>query len=620
MPIDPGYSDYIKRRASAWNKATGGQSGLASALFASQISATPQQEQELVSNPEFREYATQQQAAANKEQPSYVAYGPEFEVAATAPAWLKTQREQEANFPKFKSNLWMKFVNPQKYEREKSEYETRRQGIIKEMVASKILQQKPYLRDMPADQYMAALSPKEREYLAGSSAWDKTSKTYWDKLRSGLVSSYMPSRGESFLDSAVGGLVAGPFRTLARDASRIIPGGQNAYEGIRSSAMPSAYTKTEGASASPFGVVEGVGGLASKPIQGLLNKLGVTDFKTQEGKQYDFTDALKGRQNDAGFIADMATDLTNLVGAGMANRFARLMKAGRTQLANDVIKEAVTSSAKKSFPKIKNLPSDIAESEVRDIVQKNIDWVKSEEYIKRRMANTGESREAVVNSVNKWVNDFNKSGSIKFLESINDPLGASRGLYASRQFGFIPPSVKINLEGYKAGSAFNDVAKEQMLNTIDHEIKHALSPAEKQSKLYKNYPKLDVSPKKESTKETLIRLFGNKDSNRLHLEYLNAPEEQQVRALRLYDLVREKLNINELREIKPEEWERFVRENPNLHNKRGFEDVYDLLESALNKQGSKVGGKEILDWINKAWSLAPAAVAGSTTFANKKNK
>lgn len=321
MPIDPGHSDYIKRRASAWNKATGGQSGLASSLFASQIAETPQQEQELISNPEFREYAAQQQAAANKEQPSYVAYGPEFEVAAEAPAWLKTQRNAESRYPVYKNSFLQRFA-PDRFKQAQFAYEQRRQAFIKERVAADVLRRIPYERNQPADKYMAALSPKEREYLAGSSAWDKTSKTYWDKVGAGILG--------------------------ANPATKFL-----AQTGFLPS--PQSYTRKELGDVSGLEAVEGVGGLASKPIQGLLNKLGVTDFKTQDGKPYDFTDALKGRQNDAGFIADMATDLTNLIGAGMANRFARLMKAGNIKMADDLIKAAIEKTGKKYI--------DIAEGE-----------------------------------------------------------------------------------------------------------------------------------------------------------------------------------------------------------------------------------------------------------------
>jgi len=196
----------------------------------------------------------------------------------------------------------LKNLNLKRHQALKQNYDERKQNYVKEGVAKKLLKDKPYSKELGMTNYLESLTPKEREYLEPSKALRKQSKSYWDMVEQGMIGS------SPFIGTAV-------------------PQIKNPQ-----------YSEKEAYKANPTEIVEGVSGLAAKPLQALGNKLGISDFKTATGKDYDFTDVLQGKQNDAGFVTDMATDLTNFIGIGAGKQFLKLMKAGNISKANKLLK------------------------------------------------------------------------------------------------------------------------------------------------------------------------------------------------------------------------------------------------------------------------------------------
>ena len=155
---------------------------------------------------------------------------------------------------------------------------------------------------------------------------------------------------------------------------------------------------------------------------------------------------------------------------------------------------------------------------IKNIKQKNIDYVKSEEYITKRMANTGESKESIMRQVDDYIEEANRvtpqfkpkhqmgdaAGNYKYSTSISDPNSKINILnpngtnkapslfekkYLEKQGITLGESPKINLQQY---------------NTIDHEYKHLFSPTgkvDKSSALYKNAKRYESSSYKKSIAE-----------------------------------------------------------------------------------------------------------------------
>jgi len=231
---------------------------------------------------------------------------PEAIASDVAPEWLTAERKAIKKYPKFERSVWFKDGDPATGDVLEAMHNTERDTYVKEQVSKQILKSKPYDRNTDAEAYMASLSDKEQEYITGSIAWDKTSKTYWDKIDEGM--------------------------------------GTGTYaQGVPKGPKNKRYTEEEHENATVLDALEGAGGVVSKPAQGLLNSLGITDWKNADGTNYNFTDGLKGKQNDAGFIADMVTDLTNFAGIGIAAKFRHLMKVGKFSQASGLLHKANAS-------------------------------------------------------------------------------------------------------------------------------------------------------------------------------------------------------------------------------------------------------------------------------------
>lgn len=200
------------------------------------------------------------------------------EVKSEAPYWLSSKKQAEAKYDTRKKSY---LQNP---------FSAGRESFVKENVAKTILRQNPYKRGQNADEYMASLTDKEREYLTGSSIWDKHSKSYYDKIQQGLLS---------------------------------LVGSDDIKMGLK----PKSYTTDEAIQETPLAAVEGVGGALAKPIQGAVGSFGNDSFKNPDGSTYTFGDALKGKQNDAPAVIDAATDLTNFTGLAAVSKAVKVAKA-----------------------------------------------------------------------------------------------------------------------------------------------------------------------------------------------------------------------------------------------------------------------------------------------------
>lgn len=318
----------------------------------------------------------------------------------------------------------------------------------------------------------------------------------------------------------------------------------------------------------------------------------------------------------AAMAVDVVADPTNLVGAGVADDVLKISgklgkagsKAGKVLTTKTPLKDAyrissraskveVPNIAKNIASKFKELPKGVSPSDVEAVIQKNLDWVNSDEYMRRRMATTGETKDQIKKSIDRWTNTLQNKTDYE-VRKINE--GNTSGLYSVRKSPIFGVDQSISVDPKYAETP------EQFLNVFEHEFIHGLSPAVVEEKLYKNYPLLDV----QATKPTFFqRLVEKPTAHQQHLRYLAEPSEQQARAVRLNNRIRKDLGIEDFREITESEMNKWIETiyNPNLKeiNQAGFNDVADLLYSSSGDRGS------ILNWINKSWALPPVIVAGA---------
>ena len=157
---------------------------------------------------------------------------------------------------------------------------------------------------------------------------------------------------------------------------------------------------------------------------------------------------------------------------------------------------------------------EITMNDVDKIAKKEVDWLQSDEYFKRRSAATGESAAEIQRDVDKifenWKNISVEAGKTKknvggYYNSSNNKIVIGKTL-GSRELG---------------------------LSVLDHEVKHAFSQLGGLSYRggYKNYP------------TTKVGNWLTKALDYTNTQYHAEPWEQQVRGLRLLDYMNETYNI-----------------------------------------------------------------------------
>jgi hypothetical protein len=285
--------------------------------------------------------------------------------------------------------------------------------------------------------------------------------------------------------------------------------------------------------------------------------------------------------------------------------------------------------------------TEVDKLKIAKIKDKNIKRLQSDEYISKRSANTGESKESIMTQVNEYIDELNKA-PIKF-KAIGDPSMSNTLGYYRR-----PPSVTSRSGEIGIKRGLQKDLKFDTFETIDHEVKHLLSPTGKfdkghplykealeevkqinkindklsrattskqadeavgmyanirsvtvprMDKVYKNYPTLDIK-----------REIPTKD-----FEYFIDPAEQQVRLLRgaewfkrnySWDGTKAGMTDDMLKEV----FEQMSGRSPSKQMLPT--DFKELLKNSQNTTYST-----LRDVLSKAWALGPV---GLTVGANKK--
>jgi hypothetical protein len=252
----------------------------------------------------------------------------------------------------------------------------------------------------------------------------------------------------------------------------------------------------------------------------------------------------------------------------------------------------------------------VTDREVSQLFEKEKKWLQSDEYIKRRSASTGESPSAIKQDTDNIIKRFEKIKLIpeKSKTSSKNSLGS-----------YDPKQNTINLN--------SDLFRDEVLDILDHEVKHAMSQLATTGK-YGKYP---------------VTKIGNTLSNFLkekHNRYLSKPYEQQVRALRLLDHIEKKYGIPRGQKLSIEDVNRFADDvNPGGIYENDFWDNYfdvgdqikgmvegdqklkfipkNLLKMKFPFRYQSQGNlrKNLLDQLNKAY-VVPAGIIGAAALQN----
>jgi len=257
-------------------------------------------------------------------------------------------------------------------------------------------------------------------------------------------------------------------------------------------------------------------------------------------------------------------------------------------------------------PNIKNLPTketrgyDINEKDVHQIINQNLEYLTHPNYIKRRQSVTGETPKQIKKDIDGYINNLKKS-DIDLGLDIEFPGGHIRG---GRKWLLGKKSNDIT------GVNPNKVSsRTEALHILDHEIGHALSPANQSSfkgmPKYKNYPNLKISKK------------IDKDG------YLGSDYEQQVRFNRIKNYLNNKYGISKHEPITEKDFDLFaddynkwVNEEHVVQGKgnmpRGMQDIGEMLTGHTQTVGqSAKTRRNIIAGINRSWALAPVGITGA---------
>jgi len=314
--------------------------------------------------------------------------------------------------------------------------------------------------------------------------------------------------------------------------------------------------------------------------------------------------------------------------AGAISLVDDLSRTGRyltTPLRNTKASKTISQLSQKNYVDKQGLPV-VTFDDIDALIEKQINWLDSDEYAIRRMASTGESLNEIRKSTDKWINQIRKNKKDVFRVNPN--------LESQGEYNLIPDYrnfITTLMGKRKPRIMYRPQDRSNMLNILDHEVLHAFSPALKNDKLYKNYPTLDVL---QPTKRTFFeKLFNKKPYTKeeQHLLYLADKPEQQVRGVRLYQKIIDDLDIPEYRPITQKEFDDWIdnyfNKNANKYWDEGLGDVVELLGSAKREADIKktlgtdkgvLFRKSVLDFLNKVWAIPAAITIGSETLKEKK--
>jgi hypothetical protein len=325
-----------------------------------------------------------------------------------------------------------------------------------------------------------------------------------------------------------------------------------------------------------------------------------------------------GAKNNKQFINNVVNPLAGVGTKGKLSKPSKTI-AYKEELQNEYWPKSLTEHPDAEYvmqktpvkdfgikPNIKNLPTkqthgyDINEKDVHQLINQNLEYLTHPNYIKRRQSVTGETTKQIKKDIDSYINNLKKS-DIDLGLNIEYPGGHIRG---DRKW-FLGKKSK-DVTGVNPDKVSS---RTEALHVLDHEIGHALSPANQSTfkgmPKYKNYPNLKISKK------------IDKDG------YLGSDYEQQVRFNRIKNYLNNKYGISKHKPITEKDFDLFandynkwVNEEHMVQGKgnmpRGMQDIGEMLTGHTQTAGqSAKTRRNIIAGINRSWALAPVGITGA---------
>ena len=237
-----------------------------------------------------------------------------------------------------------------------------------------------------------------------------------------------------------------------------------------------------------------------------------------------------------------------------------------------------------------NLPSEISEEEIQDFINKEIHWIQSDEYIIRKMAATGKSKESIKKDVEKILTQLQKT-TLEFNK--NTEIGTG-GIYRQDENN---PKTRV-FESSIVGKKHS--AKHEVTHTLSE---HALETGDDLLRLfnreYKNYPNIKV-----------IKWYDkvNPSAKASARRWANDKREQQVVARSIMDYIEEtqgvkrgeKINISNINILR-DDMNKLQKENNRLQKEDlKHSDIRTLMLAFQRKYGDNYPSK-LLELLNTAY-------------------
>jgi hypothetical protein len=249
-----------------------------------------------------------------------------------------------------------------------------------------------------------------------------------------------------------------------------------------------------------------------------------------------------------------------------------------------------TSTNYPSFKTITGNPEYIDEAHLSNLIKRETDWLRSPEYIKRKMAATGKSEEAIRKESEKIINNINNT-SIKYTGKSEN---WASGLYSPGN----KPTISI----------FNgNVDYPFYEGVLDHEVKHAFSemgnPGDDiirffKNEGYRNYPKVNLN---KTIKDRLSSAFEQ--------NWVNHPTEQQVIGRRIMDIIEETQGLKRGTELTENNIKELINNLKKDKYNTANGDVFTLM-SAYKRKFGKDYPKQLVEFLNKAYVVPGIGGAG----------
>lgn len=270
--------------------------------------------------------------------------------------------------------------------------------------------------------------------------------------------------------------------------------------------------------------------------------------------------------------------------------------AGIKNYSTNIVEDATPSyglkeKAKQFFtgraivPPTRSLPIE----NLDNIVDQQIRYLDSDEYINKRIANTGENRSTALKAIEKYKKKF---------ENTNIYLDDT----ATQNQGFYSPGLKLLGMNPNIGIASGKgVSKEMIEGTAMHEINHALSP--NNPRVYNNFPLLNV------------------DEVRKDKAYQLLPEEQQVRFNKMKFFMEDTYGKKAGTDFTDSDIERLLNTDsrfPTMHGNEKYRDAYDFVNATKYAEQNGNYKEALKNALNKSWAILP--VAGATTLTSQNNE